>query len=69
MATTFDVRHRDALLGQLYTGLCIIRDAGRDASETAGKCLEQRDVDDINRIAAIADGVIATVMSEWDAAD
>lgn len=60
-------RNRSVLLGQLYTGLCIIRDAGLDASDTAGRCLEQRDVDEINRIAAIANGMISRVMSEWDA--
>ncbi len=60
-------RIRLAELGQLYAALDIIRHTVRAYSGNVGRHLEQRDVDRMDTIAHIANGLIRRVMEAADA--
>lgn len=54
------------LIGQAYAGLALIRDTANSTSRLVGQTLEQRDVDECDRIATMADKLIERLMSKSD---
>lgn len=57
-----------AELGQLYAIFGLIRTLANESQGLAGRQLEQCDVDQLERIAGIANALIARSMKEFDKA-